>query len=216
MKPLPAPVFAVSSLMPFPALSFWAVAVSCGELLLDAAEHFQKMSQRNRYRIAAANGALLCSIPLQGGREQCLPMRDVLIDDARPWAELHWRSLFSAYGRAPFFEHYAPALQDLLLAHPQSLTDFCRMTIDWLAAEMQLKISLRQINTYERHYPDALADLRFKKKAAPQNFPRYAQVFEARNGFLPDLSALDLLMNEGPSGGYWLKTHAPEILAAMQ
>jgi hypothetical protein len=30
-------------------------------------------------------------------------------------------------------------------------------------------------------------------------FPRYQQVFEEKNGFHPDLSIIDLIFNEGPS-----------------
>ena len=37
------------------------------------------------------------------------------------------------------------------------------------------------------------------------DFPAYPQVFEDRHGFIPNLSVLDLLFNEGPSARDYLQ-----------
>ena len=58
------------------------------------------------------------------------------------------------------------------------------------------------------HQPEKVLDLRNafspKMKASIPKFTPYHQVFEERHGFVPDLSILDLLFNEGPEAGSYL------------
>ena len=81
-----------------------------------------------------------------------------------------------------------------------------------LNGELLIKIfKALQINTIKPIYTNnytikpEIADLRnsFHPKkntheANPIEFPRYIQVFDENNGFIPDLSILDLLFNLGP------------------
>jgi WbqC-like protein family len=53
----------------------------------------------------------------------------------------------------------------------------------------------------------------WRNQVLPKNYDRvnplqYRQVFEERTGFLPNLSALDLLFNEGPRAGILLEKFA--------
>jgi hypothetical protein len=43
-----------------------------------------------------------------------------------------------------------------------------------------------------------------KKEAVMQNLRPYYQVFEAKQGFQPNLSIIDLLFNMGPESALWL------------
>ena len=51
------------------------------------------------------------------------------------------------------------------------------------------------------------------KRVSPEkeNLLRYYQVFEQRNGFIADLSILDLLFNMGPESMFLLKKEPVEI-----
>lgn len=45
-----------------------------------------------------------------------------------------------------------------------------------------------------------------KTDVAPEFVPKeYYQVFKAKNGFIPDLSIVDLIFNMGPESILWLK-----------
>jgi hypothetical protein len=202
--------FVVSPYLPFAPLSWWMSLAGCDELLLDRGEHFQKMSYRNRYRIAGANGPLLLSVPLAGGRDQRISMGALLIDYASGWQAQHWRSFSSAYGRAPFFEHYSHGIRELLHTRYELLVDFNLATIRWVLAALRLPVRIGQTDTYMAAYPDAAADLRRAASGTTPPFREvyYAQVFEHRHGYLPDLSILDLLMNEGLPGWQWLLKEA--------
>ena len=177
-----------SVLMSFPPSWWWAGKIQEKEIALEIAVPFRKMEWNNRYRIAAANGPLLLSIPIDGGRDQRSPMKDIRIENKSNWQKQHWRSIFSAYGRAPFFEHYAPALEALLHKQQEWLVDFNMEALAWVARELRLPVVFKTISqgsVINEAYNGPLVT--------------YAQVFEDRHGFIPGLSIIDLLMNEGPA-----------------
>lgn len=156
------------------------------------------MSLRNRYRIAAANGDVLLTVPLVQGRNQRTPMHSVRIDNRSLWQRTQWRTLVSAYRRAPFFEHYEPLLQPLFETEYELLTDFCTASIHWVKAQLRLSFGESFADTFEKE-PLELEDNRdevLRKKDS--SFLPYQQVFQDRYGFLPNLSVLDALFTEGP------------------
>lgn len=188
-----------SASLTFPPVSWWQQIRPLNEVLLEEAQPFRKMTGRNRYRIATANGPLLLSVPVAGGRTLKAPLGEVLIDEHQDWQKQHWRSLFSAYGRAPFFEHYGPALEQLLMQCPKRLADFNFAALEWIRKELRLPVIFTRNN---RPAPSDTPLLPELPEAAP--IKPYSQVFEDRHGFLPGLSILDLLMNEGPAAGAYL------------
>jgi hypothetical protein len=113
------------------------------------------MDYRNRYRISTAAGPILLSVPIVGGRRQGATLSDVLIDYTHAWQRQHWRTLLSAYGRAPFFEHYGPPLEAIILKDYQTLLDFNLAAIRWLNKEMRLNVPIEAITTTEAAGPVA-------------------------------------------------------------
>ncbi len=166
-------------------------------VVLDGAEHFQKMTGRNRYDITGSNNPVRLSVPLAAGRSQHTPMSDVLIYNKERWQIQHWRTLVSVYKRTPYFEHYEPGLQQLFQTEYTHLAVFNRATIEWVMRQLKLNFELQETNDYIKQYPETVKDLRNVRSGSP--VPRYYQVFEDRVGFIPDLSILDLLFSEGPS-----------------
>lgn len=148
----------------------------------------------NRYSIITANSIQQLSVPLKGGRKQRLPLSQLQIDYKHAWQRQHWGALYSAYGRAPYYEHYAPALKALIYEGYERLEDLNRAAILWLAKEMRLSVSFSEASSPEQ--VDLIPEF---------SLPAYHQVFEERWGFQANLSAIDLLMNEGPYSADFLR-----------
>jgi hypothetical protein len=192
----------VSPLYCFPAVGWWQHAIAADSLLLDVHGHFEKMTDRNRYRIAGSGGAVLLTVPLEKGRNQRVAMKDVRIANNYQWQIQHWRTLVSVYGRSPYFEHYEPEIRRLFEDEFELLSDFSRSGIQWVAKQLGIELKMEESRTYVSKYADAL-DIRRQEIAAPGK--EYYQVFADRTGFLPGMSILDLLFNEGPYTGGWLR-----------
>jgi hypothetical protein len=196
--------FVVCPALPFPNIFWWSRFTDPQtSILLDGSEHFEKMTLRNRYVIAAADGPLTLSIPLRQGRQQRKPMKEVLICNKTKWQIQQERTLESAYRRAPFFEHYEQDIRHLLAQPFDYLLDFNKASIELLLRLLQWQRSTEMTEHYQAVYDTAAADIRkqFSSSKPPisiEGFAPYYQVFADRTGFHPNLSLLDLLFNEGP------------------
>lgn len=191
--------------MPFPNIYWWLLASEAEEIVFDVAEHFVKMSYRNRYYITGANGLIQLSVPLSQGRNQRTPMQEVLIDNSERWQVQHWRTIFSVYGRAPYFEYYASSLEQLYHQNYDKLVAFNQATIDWAKEHTGIRFNASITGVYKGEYETGKVDLRkslkpgIEKIAMPEEKALYYQLFAERNGFYPNLSILDLLFSEGPA-----------------
>lgn len=166
----------------------------------DIHEHYEKMSRRSRYRVATAQGAVQLSVPLLGGRDQRAAMQDIRIDNSQPWARTHWRTIRTAYRRAPFFEHFEDSLERLFAERFDRIADFNRASVGWLRSALRIEFSEAESAAYVRT-PDGAADLRDERLRSLEDtmqFIPYTQVFGERHGFLANLSVLDALFSEGP------------------
>ena len=193
-------------------------------------ENWQRRSFRNRTIIATANGLLALSIPVAGGRNQSGLYRDIEIDYRGRWQQQHWRSVFSAYGKSPWFFQYADGLEDLYSKRDRFLVDWNFRCLDWLGlvlkwkagpwAEMAQTVpNTNKLNSgigfpsaWIRHPDPGKPDLDLADRILPGNFqdpiwslgPVYPQVFADRFGYQPGLSILDLLFCLGPQCRQWL------------
>jgi hypothetical protein len=75
---------------------------------------------------------------------------------------------------------------------------------------LQLPFIIEKTSTYSKKTDASVLDLR--NQMAPKNrlqqespLKPYPQVFESKNGFLPNLSILDLLFCIGPESFYYLE-----------
>lgn len=204
----------ISSFITFPNIAWWASIIDRKILVFDKAEHFQKMTYRNRYYISGANGMIQLSIPLVSGRNQRTPMNEVQICNKDKWQVQHWRTLVSVYKRSPYFDFYEPELATLFEQQFNLLADFNLASYQWLKKQLGISIDEQFADEYVKEF-DGI-DLRTMKpdieKKANASFPHYYQVFEERTGFLANLSVLDLLFSEGPHASKWIADRRDEII----
>ena len=196
-----------------PSIAWCAAVWSEEKVTLDAVEHYQKGSLRNRCHVAGPNGPQRLSIPLVKGKHQQTPIREVRIAYDEPWQRQHWRTIQTAYGNAPYFEHYA---DDIRVFYERPWTFLFDYNLDFLQFILKKKLGWSGEFVFQEQYVPAGSwtegrDLRGAIGGGLEDFPawfnpiRYPQVFEARTGFLPNLSVLDLLFCSGKTGREVLK-----------
>jgi len=198
----------------FPPIAYFSAIAQADTVWLEAQEHYQKRSYRNRCHIAGANGKIRLSVPLEKGKHEQMPITEVQIAYQRDWFGEHWHSIRSAYGKAPFFEYYAGTIKALLWEKPERLFRLNTQITQKLLELLQIECELQLTDTYYNLPPPGVADLR--DSIHPKNPKRrfeaafYAQVFQERHGFLPNLSILDLLFCTGPQASVLLQQFAEQ------
>ena len=205
----------VFELQYFPPITFFNALYKESYVYLDLYESYRKMSFRNRCLVAGAGGIISLSVPLQHGRSQQLPMKDVLISEIENWQIRHFKSLESAYNRSPFFEYYRDELSELFNKKFKFLTDWNLTCMDWLNSKLDWPAEIRFTDEAISFGSVDVDDRRHK--VIPQNYSlfrtvEYRQVFAERTGFYPNLSILDLLFNTGSESGDLLRNAGMAIL----
>ena len=188
-----------------PSISWFKNFTNYEAVWLEKHENFVKSTGRNRCYIAGANGRQILTIPLLGGRDHHRKYTDTKIAYTSNWQDGHWHSIKSAYGSAPYFEFYAHIFQKFYETQHVFLFDFNLQMFNSLLTSLKLNKGYQLTAEYQKDVTDTL-DLRTSKNASTGSptLPRYYQVFEERNGFIPDLSILDLLFHLGPHSKEYL------------
>jgi hypothetical protein len=151
--------------------------------------------------VAGSSGTIQLTVPVSGGREQKLPIRDIKINNCEQWQIRHLKTIFSCYGRSPFFEFYAPHIEEILKKKYIYLWDLNLEILELILKLLKAPIPISFTETFKTSYSEAnISDWRNKLTRNPDTqFPSvtYCQVFEEKIGFLPNLSILDLLFCTG-------------------
>ena len=192
----------------FPSIAHFVAIANTDELVFETDDNFLKQTYRNRAYVYGANGKLTLNIPVIHSQKNRQKYRDVKIFNEEKWQSLHWKSLLSAYRTSPFFEYYEDELQPLFEMKTDFILDFNLKCFETITECLQLDVNTSKTETYQEAPADT-NDFRFlvhAKKEQPQNFETYTQVFSNKHGFIPNLSILDLLFNEGPNALNYLES----------
>ncbi|GAA4398378.1 WbqC family protein [Nibrella viscosa] len=186
-----------------PCLDYIAGLLMFNRVRIEANEHYQKQSYRNRCYVLTSNKIDCLTVPVQNGTHKQL-IRDVRIDNGQSWQDRHWRCLCAAYGKAPFFEYYAPYLEPVIRRKSAFLFDLnlelLTICLHLVGASVQVKLT----ECYQKQPDPGVIDARSRISAhlageGPLFYRErvYAQNFG--NVFVPNLSIIDLLFCQGPS-----------------
>lgn len=189
---------------------------------------FVKKSWHHRNRIKGPNGEILLSIPTKKAPRATAIYQIELATEYEKSLSDHWVTISHAYKKAPYFNNYSETLESMYLAKFSSLSDltvsFIRYFCDQIGIttpfvsssgflldnsltdttekviELCQKANISSL--YDANGAQSIIDTsifcRNQINISFQNYshPVYPQLF---GSFLPYMSILDLLLNEGPN-----------------
>lgn len=191
-----------------PCVDYFAAISGSPEVLVERHENYVKQSYRNRCHLLTANGSASLTIPVIHNPGKTT-ITDLKIDHNQKWLNIHWRTIQSAYGNAPFYEYYSDDLRDALFKKHKFLydlsLDLLTLCLSWLKYPGTVKETL----AYEKEAGGDILDLRsviHPKKAGStmfHNHEPYNQVFGSM--FVPNLSLIDVIFCLGPDSRRYLE-----------
>ncbi len=164
-------------------------------VVIETDDNYQKQSYRNRCIIAAANGALPLSIPVEKEKGA----------DHGNWQHFHWNAIISAYNSSPFFEYYK---DDFSLFYEKKTTylfdlnEELRILIcNLLTIETPVSYTSKFIEDADSNTLDLREAIHPKRdwRETDKHFVAkpYYQVFAEKHSFIENMSIIDLLFNMG-------------------
>ena len=186
----------------FAPISYYSIICKYRESVIEKHEYFIKQTIRNRCSICSTNGMLNLSIPRVRKNSSKKLIKDIQICYTEPWQKIHWKTIKTCYNSSPFFEYYMEKVHALYQKKEKYLIDFNhrshKLILDLLESNQDINYS----QEYDLKTP--LKDYR-KYSFSTDNIIKYDQVFSQENGFINNLSIIDLIFNLGPESNSYLK-----------
>jgi WbqC-like protein family len=189
----------------FPPAEYFSAIKLADRILIEKEENYIKQTYRNRCRILSSAGILSLSVPVMKGPFLKAPVGEIVIDYSKRWQQVHLRAFKSSYGTSPYFQYYFETIEKAILGNHKYLIDLNYELLSLCLDMVRIQRSVAFTSSFEPH-EEKESDFRYlisPKKTSSYSARPYFQVF-AINGFVPNLSILDLLFNMGPESAEYL------------
>jgi len=193
-----------------PPIEYFHILATNPVVKIEACENFQKQTYRSRTYIYASGGVDVLQLPVIHNSVDGNLISAKQIDYSKSWLHQHKLAITSAYRSSPFFEYYWDDIVSILDRKLSSLLELNTLLTQKLCELMNIDC---RIELTEEFTPvgESSCDYRYRispKSKEPHIFDsrEYYQVFATKHGFIPHLSVLDLLFNEGPQSEEFLLT----------
>lgn len=188
-------------------VEYYSALFRAENALIEIHGNYAKQSYSNRCRIAGATGILALSIPVEKPSSLKCKMKDIRIAEHGNWQHLHWNAILSAYGSTPYFQYYEDDFRPLYEKKTVFLHDFneqlrilvCRL----IGIETEVSYTGSYLQKPAAHFFDLRESIHPKRISNYQSTPYY-QVFANEQGFVNNLSIIDLLFNMGNESRLYL------------
>ena len=190
----------------FPSISHYVAMMQADEITFEVEDNFQKQTNRNRMYIYSPNGLQMLNIPVKHSKNERQKFKDVRIENAFGWQKNHFKSLEAAYRTSPFFEYFEDDFRPIFEKKQEFMMDLNFQIFEIVNECLGVDLPFKKTNEYFHEIQDK-TDFRYLANGKKDTFvnEEYTQVFEEKHGFIPNLSILDLLFNEGRHAVDYLK-----------
>lgn len=190
----------------FPNVAHFVAMANADMVYFEVCDNYQKQSFRNRTEIYGSNGKIALTVPVNYTQKNRQLYKDVKIANDANWQLQHLKSLQSAYSMSPFFEYYIDDLMPLFEKPFTYILDLNLTCFELLTEHLQMDIATSKTTVFEKE-PKDKTDCRLlvKRNYNISDLTHYTQVFIQKHGFIPNLSILDVLFNEGPNTALYLE-----------
>lgn len=194
----------------FPPIQQISWIMQAKTVLIEQHDTYAKQTFRNRMQIAGPNGLQNLSIPVTKPLGAASKTKDIFINYDSPWQTQFLKSIKTAYQNSAFFEYYIDDIEALLMRDDEKLINYNFAILEALLNMLEINHTTMLTRQYEKTYETDFREIMHPKPQyqKPDNAfepIRYHQVFEEKFGFLPNLSIIDLIFNEGPLSYFVLK-----------
>ena len=182
-----------------PSIEYVSLFLKTEDASIELFETYQKQSCRTRTNVMTANGIQTLTIPVIKTNGNHTLTKDIEISYKESWQQVHLRCLESAYRKSAYFDYYFPYFEKIYKQKFNTLVelnDFCLKTILKI---MKVKKDYSFTTDFERITDENDYRISLSKGTNKIETKPYYQVFADRHGFIPNLSIVDLLFNEGPN-----------------
>jgi hypothetical protein len=183
-----------------PPVSYFSLISRADEIFIEREENYLKQTYRNRCYILSAHGPQLLSVPVYLGSLHKTPVKDIRIDYSKRWQQVHLRAMTASYNSSPYFEFYFENIEKIISKNHDFLLDLNMELTESVLKVLKIKKTISYTTNFES-VGDMENDFRYKitpKEDSHFAVKEYFQVFNKGEGFVPDLSILDLVFNMGP------------------
>lgn len=182
-----------------PSIEYVSLFLKTDDASIELFETYQKQSCRTRTNVMTANGVQTLTIPVIKTNGNHTLTKDIEISYKESWQQIHLRCLESAYRKSAYFDYYFPYFEKIYRQKFNTLVelnDFCLKTILKI---LKVKKDYSFTTDFERITDENDYRVSLPKGTNKIEMKPYYQVFADRHGFIPNLSIVDLLFNEGPN-----------------
>jgi hypothetical protein len=189
-----------------PPVDWFSIISRSDKVSIERHENYIKQTYRNRCCILSAHGTQMLSVPVLEGSRHKVPITEARIDYSKRWQQVHLGAIRSSYRLAPYYEFYSGEIEETIAAGYKYLWELNTKLINTLVQMLKLKCGISFTGLYEPA-SDEEKDFRYRlepgKVSLFQN-KRYIQVFSTPEDYVPNLSIIDLLFNQGPDAVKYL------------
>ena len=182
-----------------PSIEYVSLFLKAEDASIELFETYQKQSCRTRTNVMTANGIQTLTIPVIKTNGNHTLTKDIEISYKESWQQIHLRCLESAYRKSAYFDYYFPYFEKIYKQKFNTLielNDFCLKTILKI---LKTKKEYSYTTDFEKIINENDYRISLSKSTKKIEITPYYQVFADRHGFIPNLSIIDLLFNEGPN-----------------
>lgn len=186
-----------------PAILHVKLMMDHPEAVVCVGEQYQKQTLRNRTYFLTPQGATPFTIPVERFGYPSPPTSEISLAEHDHWRHRLEEALRSSYCSTPYWQYYEDQVISLCRCEEGGrLMDFNQRWLAFILGEWDIPLP-----SVVAEWPQDLdhhSEVALPSSLEGHKLPRYWQVFEDQNGFIPNLSALDLLFHLGLEGRLYL------------